>query len=123
MTEVGFGYIWTLENPETEYSNRFSEITQRIKDQYLQKVYSEYGISFKKQNYLIILDKHKQAPYFDLLQYADIISLLKFRPDNHNLPVETGRYYNIKYENRIRQICKQEVGDKYHYLFSCPFFL
>ena len=122
LNEVGFGYIWTLEHPEQEYTHRFSEVIQRIKDQHLQVVNSEYDMSSKKQNYLILKEEHKQAPYFDSLQHTDIMSLLKFRTDNHRLPVETGRYHNICYENRICQICKLEVGDKFHYLFSCPFF-
>ena len=28
LNEVGFGYIWTLEHPEQEYTHRFSEVIQ-----------------------------------------------------------------------------------------------
>ncbi len=60
--------------------------------------------------------------YFEILSYSETMYLLKFRTDNHKLPVETGRYRNIEYKDRLCTKCHSEVGDKYHYLFSCPFF-
>ena len=49
LNEVGFGYIWTLEHPEQEYTHRFSEVIQRIKDQHLQVVNSENDTSSKSK--------------------------------------------------------------------------
>ena len=58
----------------TEYTLHYSGVTQRIKHQYLQVVNSEYGKCFKGQSYLILLEEHTYAPYFDLdsLQHTDI---------------------------------------------------
>ena len=46
----------------------------------------------------------------------------KFRTSNHRLPVETGRFYNVPYKNRICQECFKDIGDEFHYLLKCPVF-
>ena len=83
---------------------------------------SEKDISSKKQNYLLLLEGCKIAQYFEILSYSDMFYLLKFRTDNHRLPAETRRYKNIEYSKRLCTKYTREVGDKYHYLFSCPSF-
>ena len=88
----------------------------------MQNITSEKDISSKKQNYLLLLEGCKTAQYLEILSYSDMFYLLKFRTDNHKLPVETGRYKNIEYSKRLCTKCLREVGDKYHYLFSCPLF-
>jgi hypothetical protein len=35
------------------------------------------------------------------------------------MPIETGRWQNISREDRICHVCREEVGDEYHYLFLC----
>ena len=43
---------------------------------------------------------------------------MKFRTSNHYLHVETGRWRNILYENRLCAYCnKNDIGDEFHYLF------
>ena len=47
--------------------------------------------------------------------------LIKFRTSNHRLPIEVGRWCNIKRENRICNLCiGRNLGDEFHYLFECP---
>ena len=47
--------------------------------------------------------------------------LVKFRTSNHRLPIEVGRWRNIKRENRICNLCNgRNLGDEFHYLFECP---
>ena len=49
--------------------------------------------------------------------------IIKYRTGNHRLPVETGRWDDIPLNERICKICtKDDIGDEYHYLFTCDFF-
>ena len=43
---------------------------------------------------------------------------------NHKLPVETGIYKNIPRSERVCVKCTQsDIGDEFHYIFNCPFFV
>ena len=46
--------------------------------------------------------------------------MTKLRISVHGLPVETGRYNNVQYEDRVCRLCNlNEVGNEQHYLMSC----
>ena len=120
LNETGFNFLWHTQNQDN-ITSRLPDIITRIKDQYLQSVRSE-TTSMKKKLYMNIIEEWKIADFFDQLENNDCFTLLKFRTDNHCLPVETGRYTNVEYKDRICPKCNIEVGDKYHYLFSCHFF-
>ena len=57
---------------------------------------------------------------FQNFYYSKII---KYRTGNHRLPVETGRWDDIPLNERKCKICtKDDIGDEYHYLFTCDSF-
>ena len=35
------------------------------------------------------------------------------------MPIETGRWFNIERDDRICHLCNSDVGDEFHYIFSC----
>ena len=37
---------------------------------------------------------------------------------NLELPIETGRWFNIERDDRICHLCNSDVGDEFHYIFS-----
>ena len=39
------------------------------------------------------------------------------------LPVETGRWRRIPRENRLCHLCHLDIGDEYHYLLTCNYFI
>ena len=51
------------------------------------------------------------------------ICLTKFRLCNHKLPIELGRHMNIIRNERICVFCNKDLGDEYHYVFSCDKFI
>ena len=53
----------------------------------------------------------------------NVLEIFKFRTTNHRLPVETGRFYNIHYKDRICQHCFRDIGDEFHYLLKCHIFV
>ena len=49
--------------------------------------------------------------------------IIKYRTGNHRLPVETGRWDDIPLNERKCKICTtDDIGDEYHYLYTCDFF-
>ena len=48
--------------------------------------------------------------------------LCKFCTDNQKLQVETGRWDDIAHNERTCTLCNSDIGDKFHYLFTCPSF-
>ena len=45
--------------------------------------------------------------------------LINFRTKNHRLPIEIGRWKRIPRELRICHLCRNELGDEFHYLLTC----
>ena len=57
------------------------------------------------------------------LDRKQYLPLIKFRTSNHRLPIETGRWENVPFDDRKCQLChKDELGDEFHYLFCCNYF-
>ena len=49
--------------------------------------------------------------------------IIKYRTGNHQLPVETRRWDAVPLNERKCKICTtDDIGDEYHYLFTCDFF-
>jgi hypothetical protein len=46
-----------------------------------------------------------------------------YRCLNHRLPIEKGRFWGVKRDDRICDLCDLEhIGDEFHYLFECKYF-
>ena len=77
----------------------------------------------KGLNYKIFKDALEYESYFNILEGKDLTTLCRFRTTNHKLPIECGRWSNIQREDRMCTLCsKHEIGDEFHYLFSCDNF-
>ena len=51
-------------------------------------------------------------------------TMLKFRTGNHELPVEVGRWNNVELTDGKCPLCHTpNIGDEFHYLLECSFFL
>lgn len=50
----------------------------------------------------------------------NITTLFRFRTSNHKLPIETGRWNNVPRNQRFCNLCKNNIGDEYHYIMICP---
>ncbi len=95
----------------------------RIHDQYLQSWQEEINMSSKALFYRIIKDEPSFEEYLDSLPFKHRNNLIRFRVSNHSLPIETGRWHNIKREERICPYCRGNVlGDEFHFILECPNF-
>ena len=67
-----------------------------------------FKTSFCFENYLVNLER----PLRDYM--------LKFRFSNHKLPIQSQRFIGIPRGERVCELCdSEEIGDEFHYLFSC----
>ena len=98
------------ESKENIYTEESDKIKENIRlnaenNQYKYKIYKEFNPHLSTSPYL-----HSLHPIC-----ADII---KFRLGSHRLPIETGRWHNVKREERKCETC-QVLGDEKHALYDC----
>ena len=61
--------------------------------------------------------------YLSVLPSDLRMNLCKFCCLSNNLPIETGRFFNIDRSERRCNLCNvNELGDEFHYLIKCTFF-
>ena len=122
LTSVGRNDIWIHQDRINTFSLNLS-IKQILIDQYLQQWRSNLGNSHKGRNYNILKDNIALENYFKILPNNLYLNLVRFRTGNHKLPVETGRWNNIEYNERKCSLCTTSaIGDEFHYVLECTHF-
>jgi hypothetical protein len=125
LNETGNTHIWIYQK-STNVKNIGKNIKRILIDQFIQKWNGQLANSSKGTNYRIFKNDIIFEPYLNILPDNLRCSLFHFRTGNHRLPVETGRWRNsfLPYEDRKCNLCSlNEIGDEFHYLFTCPFFI
>ena len=62
----------------------------------------------------------KREKYIQQLPNNYVISLFRFRCSNHNLAIETGRYFGIpRCERKCKDCLNNEIGDEFHFVMEC----
>ena len=125
LNDIGLSNFWIYQGALNVNFNWFKEKTKRcLKDQYLQSWYSHVDTDDICFSYRMFKNSFGQEPYISLLPYDCVIALIKFRTTNNALPVNKLRFNRIVRNERLCTKCDlQEVGDEFHYLFVCPYFL
>lgn len=119
--ECGRPDIW---QNQTLHPNISPIIKQNLKDQFLQGWGSKLDHSSKGINYRIFKSDIQLEQYFLKLPMNSYLNLAKIRTGNHRFPCERGRWQGIDLSERKCLLCNsQEIGDEYHYLLICPFFI
>jgi hypothetical protein len=121
LNSCGISYVFN--NPETLSLNQLiSKVETILKDQYLQKWHADIRSSSKGNYYQYFKQEITFEKYLMLPKYL-AYPLIKFRLNNHNFPVETGRWLNIPRDERVCKLCNSPaIADEFHYLFRCPYF-
>ena len=87
------------------------EWVQKVNSSSKGRIFYSFKQDLNFEKYLIKLDRKQYLPP------------IKFRTSNHRLPIETGRWENVPFDDRKCQLChKDELGDEFHYLFCCNYF-
>ncbi|MCG8113215.1 MAG: reverse transcriptase domain-containing protein [Candidatus Thiodiazotropha taylori] len=101
-----------------------TSIAQTLSDLYIQEWYEKVNISSKGKQYLLFKDNLNFEKYLINIPKFHYDKIIKFRTGNHRLPIETGRWDDTAVNERKCNLCsKNDIGDEYHYLFSCDFFM
>ena len=72
------------------------------------RTYCSFKNNIILEKYLLILNDEQRVLY------------TKFRISAHKLEIEKGRYIGLKVEDRICQLCKDDIEDEVHFLLQCP---
>ena len=109
-----------INNPKAVKGN----ITKTLHDLSIQEWNAKLSESSKGRNYNVFKEQIEFESYLRLLPRQLYIPLIKFRTSNHRLPVEVGRWNGTHYTDRKCTLCdKNDLGDEFHYLLTCPYFL
>ena len=73
------------------------------------RTYCSFDNNIILEKYLLILIDEQRVLY------------TKFRISAHKLEIEKGRYIGLKVEDRICQLCKDDIEDEVHFLLQCPY--
>lgn len=122
--EIGLNNIWLNQTTTLSKNVLVNKIESILKDQYLQSWHNDVFNSHKCINYRLFKDTHGFETYFDSLSGFNCINdFINFRLCNNHLPIEKGRWLGIPRNERVCKLCdKNQLGDEFHYLFSCPHF-
>jgi hypothetical protein len=121
ITGCGFNYIWTSQTTNHPWVK--TNVKLRINDQFVQNWNSNVFNSSSCTNYRIFKSEFKLENYLLRLPHKYAISLCRYRLSNSRIPIVTGRYFNISYDDRICTLCNANIiGDEFHYIFECKFF-
>ena len=124
LIEVGMYHLWLSQDVSNIKFNIFkSQITQRFKDLFLQEWYCQLDNESICMNYKLFKSSFAQEPFLNFLPSDCVIALVKFRSTNNQLPVNALRFKGIPRHERICTHCNlKEIGDEFHYLFTCPYY-
>ena len=99
------------------------KIVNRLNDLYIQEWVAKLQTSSKGRNYSIFKQNINLESYITALPRRVFIPIIKFRTCKYKLPIETGRWHDVPYNERKCTLCNQnELGDDFHYLMKCSFF-
>ena len=109
---------------DTEKGNVFHYVKHRFKEAFI-LYWAEQFQPVENTGKLRTFRKIKK--HFECEKYLNEISNFKYRQavtklriSAHKLTVETGRYNNVPYNDRLCRLCElNEVGDEHHFLMSC----
>ena len=121
LCKCGYHGIW-LSHSFANNEWLTNAINLKLKDIFITEWYSETNHATSFKFYKTIKNSFGMEAYLSKDYNKNVKSFARFRTRHHRLPIETGRWSNITYENRKCNRCDITIGDEYHYIIECPFF-
>ena len=98
------------------------DILRTLSDFYIQGWNEKANVASKAKRYLLFEDNLNCEKYLINVSTFYYVKIIKYRPGNHRLQVETGRLDDIPLNERNCKICTtDDIGVEYHYLFTSDF--
>ena len=124
VTLIACGYANCWRNQSLD---RLLHLSKNVKNYYTDLFIDEWKIQIhnspKCLNYRVYKTEFEFEKYFCTLPVDLMYTFCKFRCGTHRLPIESGRFFSIERSERICDLCNLgELGDEFHYLFSCDYF-
>ena len=121
LNESGRPDLWLKQFDPIPFSSS-NMIKQTLIDQFLQNWNGLLQNSSKGKNCALFKDNTSSEKYLTILNGNLAKIMLRFRTENHKLPVEVGRWHNIELIERKCQLChSSSIGDKFHTFLNAPF--
>ena len=120
LDSCNFGHLW-LE--QTGNKGQFKRnIFAALDNLEQQKWLNEVNTSNFCHTYRIFKQELNLEPYLIKLPFQHRINLTKFRCKNNKLPINKFRFDNTNVDKSCQICSSNDIGDEFHYLFSCDFF-
>ena len=95
-------------------------LKQRIVDQEIQIIIGNLSAMRKATIYRNIVRQHSIAVYLcKSIPNNILMCITKLRLLAHTLEIDSGRYYNVPSEERIKKLCVVDIEDESHFLLKC----
>ena len=98
------------------------DISQTLSDLYFQEWNEKANVSSKGKQYLLLKGNLNFEKYLINVSKFYYSRIIKYRTCNCWPPVKTGRLDDIPLnEQKCKIYTTDDIGDEYHYLFTCDF--
>ena len=114
--------IWPVSIERVIDNDTLMNLESSMKNNYFQVWKNVLKNSSKLSFYSTFKEFYEQEPYLNVLRNFEQRRLFtKFRISNHQLAIETGRYYNIPRDDRLCSLCKTNmIETEQHLILHCP---
>jgi hypothetical protein len=121
LNECGLTFIWN--DQASERSEWLDNVVKRtLHDQFIQTWHGDLLNDERFENYVLFKDKPCFENYLIGKNPKLIKLLMKFRCNNHKLPIEAKRYEYSDPNDRNCDYCDAAKGNEYHFLLECTYF-
>ena len=100
LNETGLAYVWESQSVLNKTDIKYY-IKQNLKDQFIQKWFSDIDNSSRGQFYSLFKNSFGMEKYLIKLKKKHRLQICKLRCSNIKFPIETGRWNNIAREDRL----------------------
>lgn len=133
LDKTGMSFVWNMPNSVNHFCPNnpiiphpwfIKAIKLRLSDMYKQEWLAEVNRNFLCKVYRIIKTSLEFEKYLHILDFRNHSYVCKYRCINTDIPVVSGRYHNIVFDDRICNLCKSDnyLGDEFHYILECAAF-
>ena len=123
LIKTGNTQVWDDQNVDVNF-HLSKKVKQSLFDTFVENWKDQVYNSSKCSKYRMYKTTFGLEKYLTVLPQDLLYNLCRLRCSSHKLPIETGRFFAIDRSERICNLCnKQELGDEFHYLFNCTYFI
>ena len=82
-------------------------------------MFSQINNTSSGELYSLFKEEFQLESYLSKLNTCDRIQISKLMCSNFKFPIETGRWSRVPRQERICNLCRNGLGDEFHYVFTC----